>query len=169
MQRLHILQQLTGRPTSARSYLLSIRLTEISSIIVSKVHNINPTDILDRNVLYSFQVTPRGHLYMVMKVLLPNRIRILDFVQATIWPKLIDNKLAVDTTVPYDSFLSLSEEHFVEVSSAWINECLEDPDRCYTDVVPRRIMSEGIPPLVEQFLVWETEMQGIPSLRQRYF
>ena len=88
---------------------------------------------------------------MVMKVLLPNRIRILDFVQATIWPKLIDNKLAVDTTVPYDSFLSLSEEHFVEVSSAWINECLEDPDRCYTDVIPRRIMSEGIPPLVEQF------------------
>ena len=106
-------------------------------------------------------ITLREHLYMAMKILLPNKIRISDFVKAVSWPKLIGKKLAVDTTVPYDSFLCLSEGHFVETSSSWVDECIKDPDGCYTDVIPRRVISEGIPPLVEQFF-------GIGNRNARY-
>ena len=150
-QRLNFLQKLTGLPTSARSYLLSISVPEIVNLVTKLHRNVRANDITDENILYSFQSTTEGKLYMILRLLLPNKVRIRSFVKATAWPRITNNSLVVRDGAGSKTFIYLTGSNYIEIDPLWIHRCLNSAELCFTEKIPRRIISGEASAVVSQY------------------
>lgn len=150
-KRIDILQQLTGRPKSTRSYLLSMSLPEIKRVIKFSFPRVRSSDIKDPNILYSFQAVKGGQLFLILKVLLPNELKIHYFVRSLRWPKISNKTLVARGHNEMEWFMLLSQEKYVESTSDFIDGCRSYADRCTTDLIPKTIISGRVPPFISQY------------------
>ena len=134
------LHRLTGTPTSSRSYLLSISLGEIGKLVTSLFPDVRPVDIHDRNVLYSFQTDGEHQMFLILKILLPNKLKIKQFVKAISWPKIKNDSMVTRSGRRVEWFILLSHKNYIEVSEDFVDKCMRFADKCISYTVPKAII-----------------------------
>ena len=149
-QSLNILHHLTGSPSIQRSYFLVTSLEEISSIITEKYKFIRSEDVIYSNMIYFFQITENGDLFMILKLLLPNKLRIIDFIEIVPWPKILRVTLQIPDT-DYRCVVKLNEQHFISATPTWTNQCIQSSKNCLSSSVPLRISSNKTSCEISQF------------------
>ena len=155
---LELLQRLTGTPISSRSYLLSISLAEVGKLVSSLFPKVRPADIHDRNILYSFQTDGKQQLFLILQILIPNKLEIKQFIKAIPWPNVANNTLISRSRRGEEWFLLLSDENYIEISTELANQCMKSADKCTTNMVPKAIISGMVTHHIAQyFRVKETK------------
>ena len=149
--RLELLMKLTEKPTSNRSYMLLMNLPEIKHVIISAYPRIRIGDINDNNILYSFQVSQEGQIYFILQVLLPNSLRIKNFVNVINWPKISNNSLMAKSSNFDQWYILLTDDYFVETTLVWIQQCIQFPESCFTDAIPMKVVSGMLNPAMSQY------------------
>ena len=146
-----MLQKITGEPVTMRSYLLSVSLQELTDVVTAKYKTVRARDIIDENISYTFQISRFGHLFILVNILLPNQLRIQSFVKASLWPQLFGNLLTVKEDPATQTFICLTEEHYLMVSQIWMDRCLRSASQCIAAAIPQKLLSARTPCFVSQF------------------
>ena len=168
-KRLELLQRLTGTPISSRSYLLSISLPEIRKLITTLFPEVRLADIHDRNVLYSFQTDGKQQLFLILKILLPNKLKIQQLVKAISWPKIVNDSLVSRSQKQAGWFMLLSSEHYIEVSNELANKCMKFSDKCMSNRVPKAIISGIVPQHIAQYFRMKEASNGFVKSYSKLF
>ena len=142
---------MTGTPTSSRSYLLSISLAEIGKLVTSLFPDVRPVDIHDRNVLYSFQTDGEHQMFLILKILLPNKLKIKQFVKAISWPKIKNESMVTRSGRRVEWFILLSHENYIEVSEDFVDKCMRFAEKCISNRVPKAIISGTVTQPIAQY------------------
>ena len=88
---------------------------------------------------------------MKIKLLIPNRLKIVSFVEAYPWPKILNGALQIPDTNIYNNFVKLSDQHFIMATPTWIYRCVHTSEHCFSSSVPLRITTDKAPCVVSQF------------------
>ena len=162
-KRIDLLRQLTGTPKSTRSYLLSMSLPEIKQVITHSFPSVRPSEIKDPNILYSFQVIEGGELFLILKVLIQNELKIQYFVKSLLWPRISNNTLTAVSHRSSEWFILLSQEKYIESTQEFVNECRRYADKCNTELIPKTIISGRVPPPIAQYFKIEEDV--VPNIK----
>ena len=123
-----------------------------------------PVDIHDRNVLYSFQTDGKHQMFLILKILLPNKLKIKQFVKAISWPKIKNDSMVTRSGRRVEWFILLSHENYIEVSEDFVDKCMRFADKCISYSVPKAIISSTVTQHIAQyFRMKETNPHYIES------
>ena len=168
-KRIDLLHRLTGAPTSTRSYLLSMSLSEIREVVISSLRDVRPSEINDPNILYSFQAVKGGKLYLILKILLRNKLTIKYFVKALPWPKIANDTLVAKNNKICEWFIIFSQDRYIESTPEFVGECREYPHRCVTQSVPKTIISGRVPLVIAQYFNIDKGVDTHVALESKLF